>query len=403
MNCPSDSGKQSESGAVTSSRRIGRLGLAVVAHAMGTATVSLVLAYAPALQGELRLSPESFGFAVACFYGSQTLAALPAGWLVDRFGVRWSLITSHFLLAAGMLRIGTAMNWSSLAIGLACCGFGYVLINPATTRGVFVWFDKRRIATAMGTKQTGVPLGAVAAAAIAAMMTDAWRLFSVLLSASILLTSVLFLTLSREAAARPHSRMIRDLRHALTHRQLVLINTGGCLYNVAYGGILAYVVTYAYDEVGVSAAAASLLLAIIQVASAVSRIVWGIVADSLPGNGLVVGLLVCGGTGGAAVAVLPFASSVPYLIVSAVVLGSTLGGFAGLAQAHAVQSVDLRLVGAAVGFYSLMLTIGMMAGPMIFALFLRSWGYSVSFYLMALISLLGTLLFLPRASTAGLG
>ena len=67
--------------------RNARLAIMFVAHAMGTANISLVLAFAPALQNQLALTTSSFGLAVTCYYAAQAAGALPAGWMADRFGI----------------------------------------------------------------------------------------------------------------------------------------------------------------------------------------------------------------------------------------------------------------------------------------------------------------------------
>lgn len=117
----------------------------------------------------------------------------------------------------------------------------------------------------MGIKQTGVPLGAVAISLIAAFMTDVWRWLAISLAVAMLLTTFLFLKLAKEQRTGAPPHIIRDLRTVLGQRQLILINAGGFFYNMAFGCLLAYLVTYAYQEVKISAGAASLLLAIIQV------------------------------------------------------------------------------------------------------------------------------------------
>jgi len=371
-----------------------------VAHALGTANISLVLAFAPTLQQHLHLEVASFGLAVSSYYAAQTVAALPSGWIVDRFGMRSSLIAAHFLLAAGMGQIAIAGGWLSLSAGLVLCGFGYALINPATARGVLTWFDNRHRATAMGIKQTGVPIGAAGIAVISGLVAEQWRLLAIAMSVAMLLGAVLFRAFFERAGENEPRNILRDIRRAVVQRRLVVINLGGCLYNVAFGGLLAYIVTYAYDELGTTIVAAGLLIAVVQGASAVARILWGIAGDAIPGNGRVVGLVTCGVLGAAGLMALPHATSIAHLNLLAVVLGLTVGGFGSLAQTHAVESVRTDLAGAAVGFNSLLLTSGMMIGPALFASLINVGGYALAFYSMAIALLVGAALFLGSGRLA---
>lgn len=373
--------------------RLGRLSLMFAAHAMGTANISLALAFAPLLQKELGLSPSAFGLAVSCYYAAQVIAALPAGWLVDRFGIRRALILAHVVLATGMTLIGVANGAIGLSVGLAFCGLGYVLINPATARGVLAWFDIRHRATAMGVKQTGVPVGAVVIAMLAALVVD-WRLFAIVLAATMLvMTLPFFFTLAREPVSPARSTLLRDMRRAVGNGRLTAITIATGLYTTAFGAVLAYFVTFAYEVGQVSLAVASMYLALVQAAAAFGRVGWGIAGDRLPGNGRVTGLLACGIAGAVATAALPFVTSPLALAVAAIVIGLTVGGFASLAQTLAVESVERSLAGAAIGYNMLLVTGGLMVGPALFALVLSRGGYGAGWTVVALVLIMGAALF----------
>jgi MFS family permease len=171
----------------------------------------------------------------------------------------------------------------------------------------------------------------------------------------------------------------------------VTIGTG--LYTTAFGAVLAYFVTFSFEVVKVSAGVASLYLALVQAAAAVGRIGGGVAGDRLPGNGRVTGLLACGLVGAVGTAGLPFVSSSAGLVVAALVIGLTVGGFASLAQTLAVESVDRSLAGAAIGYNMLLVTGGLMLGPALFALVLTRAGYDAAWGVVALVLLLGTGLF----------
>lgn len=384
-------------GGLPRAARFGRLTALFAAHAMGTANITLVLSLAPVLQAQLGISPTIFGWAVACYYAAQTVWALPAGWMVDRWGIRRVLMLAHVLLALGMASIALAQELSALVVGTILCGCGYALVNPATARGVLAWFDARHRATAMGVKQTGVPIGAVILAALVALLAQEWRSLALGLSCAMIASMFAFIGLPARGDTAPGSSMLRDLRQVVGHRALNAINAATCLYTAALGAMLAYFVTYAYATAAVTAATASLMLALLQSASAVGRIIWGVLGDRLPGNGRVTGLLICGIVGGACLSVLGFSSALPMLVVLALLLGLTVGGFASLAQTVAVECVEPRLAGAAMGYNMLLTTGGMMIGPAIFGAVLAGGGYRWAWTLTAASLLLGAALFLISA------
>src|SRR5437016_1411827 len=156
-------------------KSIGRVALLFVAHAVGTANITLVVALSPSIEESLGLGHAGFGLMISAYYGAMLVLALPAGWLVDRFGLRAILVIAHVLLASGLLLLARASGLPTGALGLMLCGGGYAFINPATARAVLMWFPRRARATAMGVKQTGVPAGGVVAALIAATGQADWR------------------------------------------------------------------------------------------------------------------------------------------------------------------------------------------------------------------------------------
>lgn len=177
---------------------------------------------------------------------------------------------------------------------------------------------------------------------------------------------------------------LRDLRQLLSHPTLRTVNVATCLKIAALGALLAYFVTFVYEIMQVPAATAGLFLALVQGASAVGRIAWGVAGDRLPGNGRIVGLLNCGVIGGIGIAVLPFAPSTTALAFLALAPGLIVGGFASLAQTVAVDCVEPHLAGAAAGYNMLLTTAGMMIGPALFALCLSLADYQLAWQLMAL-------------------
>src|SRR3546814_9410543 len=123
--------------------RLGRLNVRFAAHALGTANIMLGLAFAPLVQRDLGLSTAGFGLAVSAYYGAQVVFALPAGWLVDRFGERRILTAAHVAMAGGIGLVAAADGAIALVVGVVFCGLGYALVNPATARGVLAWFDAK--------------------------------------------------------------------------------------------------------------------------------------------------------------------------------------------------------------------------------------------------------------------
>lgn len=369
--------------------RLGRLALLFLAHAVGTANITLVLAMAPALERSLSLSHAGFGLFVAAYYAALLICALPAGWLVDRLGLRWVLIFAHGLMAAGMALLAWAPSALAATPALFLCGTGYALINPATARAVLLWFPLRGRATAMSVKQTGVPAGGMVAAFIAATAGGAWRGAALAFAIATLLAGFVFLGL--KAGLVPGTAVrLKDLRALLQQRRLVAFNIGACLYAAAQGAFFSYLVLFATD-VSRDAAFAALCLAAAHAASAVGRIGWGLLSDLLPSADRRFALVACGVAAAIGVVLLPAAPAV--LLVLAMALGATLGAYAGLTQTAAVEAVEPPLAGAAIGYNMLATTLGLILGPPLFGATVEIGGYAPGWIAVAGIAALGAATF----------
>ena len=373
-----------------------------VAHAIGTANITLVVALSPSIEESLGIGHAGFGIMVSAYYGATLVLALPAGWLTDRFGLRAMLVSASVLLALGLLVLASAQELLAGASGLALCGCGYALINPATARGVLMWFPRGARATAMGVKQTGVPAGGVVASLIAATGQGDWRALATGMAVVTVIAGAGYLTL--RVAPQPAASAVRfsDIRALLRQPRLALFNAGACLYSGGQAAFFAYFVLFARDVMAAPVALASVCLAVAHVASAIGRICWGVLSDRLVRNGRTVCIVAAGlsATIGVLLLLSVPAFGTAALVGIAVLIGFTLGGYAALIQAAVVEAVEPRHAGAAMGYSMLLLSFGQMLGPAAFGIGVEWTGYAATWTAMAVMLLFGAALFQASARVA---
>jgi ACS family hexuronate transporter-like MFS transporter len=408
---PSDRGDRGVTtgavGAVTSTGRFGRLVVMFVAHAVGTANVTIVLASAPAVERSLGLSHAEFGTMLAAYYVSILLFSLPAGLIVDRFGIGPSLVASHALLGGGILIVGQAQGLPLAGIGLLACGMGYSLINPATARGVLTYFPARGRATAMGIKQTGVPAGSILAALATAAIGDAsWRDLALAVALLTLLSGVTSLVFGLRRPDAEGAVRVSDLRHLLARPRLAWFNGGALLYALGQGSFFAYLVLFLHDAMNADSRTTSFCLALAHTASAAGRIAWGMTSDLFPRGGRKLALIGCGvasTVGTALLVVLPGVTGLIAVAPLSMVLGLTFGGYAGLAQTSAVEIVEPRMAGASIGYNMIMTNLGMAVGPALFGATVDQAGYTPAWITIGAIMALGAWLFSVGLVAGGSG
>src|SRR5207237_529185 len=135
-----------------------------VSHVIGATAQYAINTLAPFYQDELGLSRAQVGLFFSAFYLAMTSFSFGAGWLADHLGVQKTMLQGHLFLGVCTVAASLAPSFSWAFASFFLAGAGYSFLNPASSKGVMAWFDHDERATAMGSKQTGVPAGGVGTA-----------------------------------------------------------------------------------------------------------------------------------------------------------------------------------------------------------------------------------------------
>jgi ACS family glucarate transporter-like MFS transporter len=123
---------------------------------------------------ELGLSPAVMGVLLSAFFWVYSFMQMPAGWLVDRYGVRrsyaigyafWSVVSGFTGLATGVV---------SLIAARVLLGAGQSVSFPASARAVANWFPDRERGTVTGAYLMGVRLGQALIVYLAGLLLIPW-------------------------------------------------------------------------------------------------------------------------------------------------------------------------------------------------------------------------------------
>jgi predicted MFS family arabinose efflux permease len=382
-----------------------RLVLLFAVHAVGTANIMGVMAFAPRIQAELGMSTATFGLLVAAYYATQPVIALPAGWLADRIGVRRALALAMATIAIAAALFSAVGNAVSAGLVLALAGVGYGLVNPATATGVVTWFTPQWRATMMSVKQAGVPAGGIIAAGLVALAGDGgWRMVALAVALASTATAVAALLVpvpSRAAQAFPAGTPAprSGIATLLRNRSLLRICWATGLLVAGQAAFFAFLVLFLVGPIGLSPAAAAAVFGAAHATSAVARIGWGLVADRLwPGRPKAC-LRVIAATAALGFVLLGASAwlGVAAAVVAALLLGATVGGFAGVSQSAAVGAAPRHQAGAAMGLFLVFTPLGSILGPPTFgALVTLGGGYVLPNLMLAMLAVLAVLLIAGR-------
>jgi len=177
---------------------IGLLSLGMIIAYVDRANISVALVL-PEFRQLFRLTDHDRGTLNSAFFWSYAFLQIPAGWLVDRYGVKipyalgflfWSLVSA-----------GTALTnsvWQLLSLRFLL-GVGESVVAPASMRWIRYNFAEEERGFALGMYMTGTKIGPAVGAPVAAwlIMKYDWRVMFLVLGVGCLVWLIPWLCLVR--------------------------------------------------------------------------------------------------------------------------------------------------------------------------------------------------------------
>ncbi len=359
------------------------LAATVAVQTLATAALFSVPTAAPEIARDLGVPGPLVGVFVSIVYGTGIVSALLSAGFIRRFGaVRASQVV--LLAVVGMLLLA-AGGGTAATLGLAgvVLGLGYGAAAPASTHLLVPQTPRAVFNLVMSIRQTGVPLGGVLGALIVPPLVLAfgWRIaLLVELGPVLLLLALMELPRRRwDIGLDPTRRLLSGtllepfllLRH---NARLRVLSVASFVYSGIQLCLIAFMTIQLTTVARFSLVAAGFVLAIYQVAGALSRPVWGWLADRAlsPARALaVLGVsmaLACLATG-------RFGPFWPHLAVMLVAIlgGATASGFTGVAYAEYATIGGARRT-EATGLGTAAMFSGVMVLPSAFGVAVTHWG-----------------------------
>lgn len=353
---------------------------------------------APALGSLLQVDPALIGFQVSFVYGGAMFAVIYGGRLVQRFG---ACRTQQ--ICVGMSAIGALLamvpNLWLLPVASILMGVGTGPATPAASHLLNRFTDPANRNLIFSLKQTGVPLGVVAAAFVMPPLTIIWGAsWAFLAIALIALAMLVLLQPLRDAwddDRVPGTRLIQDPLGGVPvvwrHPVLRWLALSAFFYAFCQLCVTSFAVTMLVTEIGFGLVQAGLLLSLIQLSGVGSRIVFGLLADRI-GNAL--GTLAAVGLVTAVMCLVTVFLSPGWprtgLYLMLVCLGASAVGWTGMFIAEVARVAPKGQVGVATSGAIAFNFLGILCGPALFALAYQGIGsYAQTFGLLVFVALAG--------------
>ena len=155
---------------------IGLLSLGMVIAYVSRSNLSVVLVL-PDFVGSFHLSDTDRGTLNSAFFWAYAVLQIPAGWVVDRYGVKLPYAVSFLFwcIASGLTAFTGSLR--SLYALRVLVGAGEAVVAPASYRWIRVNFEEKERGLAIGLYMTGTKIGPAIAAPLAAWLVlhSDWR------------------------------------------------------------------------------------------------------------------------------------------------------------------------------------------------------------------------------------
>ena len=152
---------------------------------------------------DLHLSRSAMGSVMGAWPLVYIAVSVPAGALIDRFGLRRSLAVGIVLVALSGIMRAVAFNYAAMFLAVAVFGVGGPFISIGAPKLISVWFNRKDRGLAMGIYMTASNTGRILALATAnsvlmPLYRSSWRLTMATYAGVALLSAVLWWVMARD-------------------------------------------------------------------------------------------------------------------------------------------------------------------------------------------------------------
>ncbi|MBP2551077.1 MFS family permease [Neorhizobium galegae] len=368
------------------------LAAATLIQIVATASVLALTAIAPTVATDLGIGAYWIGYQISLIYTAGMFSSAIAGTLVQRFGPIRIEQAALVCFVIGFAGIATA-SIPLIVLASLFIGIGYGLNNPAASEMLSRVTPHTKRNLVFSLKQSGVPLGGILASFAFPFLSRFidWHLALMIGAFAPLLTmGLLSLTHAAEPVTASASRsllrgLIEEQSAIWRHTRLRALSALGFAYSAMQLSVSAFAVVALVHDAGWSLLSAGTVAAAMQLAGAMGRIFWGVVADRIGGGFVTLSLL--GLLGGLGYALLFWLSDLPTAVqvIVFVAMGAVTIGWNGVLLAEVAHNAPEGRVGAITGGVLVYTFIGVIVGPSSFAaLYAITGHYGASFLIFSL-------------------
>lgn len=372
--------------------------IASVASALNQFKVPPVL---PILIQAFNLSLSDAGMLMSIFSFTGFLLALPAGFILQRLGLR-----ATGMIAVGAVFIGSVLGMfcgtaNSMLATRFVEGAGIGLMTIVAPAAISLWFPAETRGTPIGLWTTCMPVGSILMFNLAPWLAERggwqfiWKAGAVSSLAAFVLFGVFFRLpkpneiggTSQSGKAEPENETPPRFRKAIANTGLWLITVQFLCFNLVCLALSTYYPTFLNSVRNYSLSAASFTFSLCTIAAVFSQPLGGYLSDRL---GMRKRLITLSSVVLSVICIFPFVATgwiIPTLTVSLGIIAGTIvpATFAAVPEIMGSQ----QLAGLGMSVLALGQNLGMFIGPILFGRLAESIGWSGAGHLLVPVAAIG--------------
>lgn len=330
---------------------------------------------APFLIKAFDISRAQMGLFPTMYYLPSFFFSIPAGWLVDKLGIRILLLVGPGLVGLFFILLSQSSSINIAYFLVFLAGIGSVFLSPTTTKGLIMWFPVKIRATAISIKQSGLTFGSAFSAVLMPVLAlkYGWQgaiivggFISIVFAIN---AFALFHEPDNEETTKAQPPDIQAFKEVLKDRNLLLLGFFTTVYVAMQFAFVSYLVLYLMEARKMSVVAAGAFLMVANIGGAGGRIGWGVLSDRLFNGKRKLALCLSGFLGSILVLILAFAGdalAIWLLFIIVFLFGATGIGYNGVFQTFAAELPKEELAATGLGLVITICIIGGFIGPPLF-------------------------------------
>jgi len=248
----------------------------------------------PDMEVEFSLEDSHKGVLLSVFFWTYALMQLPAGWLVDRFDVKWVYAGGYLVWTIATAMTGFVTGFTMLIAARLLLGLGESAAYPAISRLIVENYPEEKRGTANSLIDAGTKIGPALSIFAGGLLVDryGWRMLFIALgigSIFWLIPWIIYVP-SRQPKSNAGDEPEPENDSPAIHQVAINASVWGTsigMFSLGYVWyfLLTWLPSYLMDEHGLNLKETAVLAALPLLSMAASSVFWGWAADRLISKG----------------------------------------------------------------------------------------------------------------------